>query len=337
MNDNQKIDRSSDQYSEIYQNYLRLGQRKLDQNEIRALSISSGGTVLPPTSWSKFIDDAITEDAILSRVRRVETTTAFVQPILTTNPAINTGVAEASIGATEADPAYLKPYQGTSGTTQYTFSLNKITSWVKVSNELLNDTKAAADIETFLRQELTNNLIDEVNRQILMGAGDTECQGSFNSAKLYSRTASTGVATTNTIKDVISAAWLSSASVYSPLRYESWRNCVAVINSRTMASWDSSAFPILFPTMSGSMDKGTTYEGLPVVYHRLSTGTPASGDTICHFFDPSKYLLATNLNGFTVARFDEVNMANDQTLFVASVRVDGSILNSSGVLNVNRS
>ena len=337
MNDNQKIDRSSDQYSEIYQNYLRLGQRKLDQNEIRALSISSGGTVLPPTSWSKFIDDAITEDAILSRVRRVETTTAFVQPILTTNPAINTGVAEASIGATEADPAYLKPYKGTSGTTQYTFSLNKITSWLKVSNELLNDTKAAADIETYLRQELITGLMDEVNRQILMGAGDTECQGSFNSAKLYSRTASTTVATTNTIKDVISAAWLSSASTFSPLTYESWRNCVAVINSRTMASWDPSAFPILFPTMSGSMKEGTTYEGLPVVYHRLSTGTPTTGDTICHFFDPSKYLLATNLNGFTVARFDESLADNDQALFVATVRVDGSILNSSGVLNVNRS
>jgi HK97 family phage major capsid protein len=179
--------------------------------------------------------------------------------------------------------------------------------------------------------------MDEVNRQILMGAGSTECQGSFNSAKLYSRTASTGVATTNTIKDVISAAWLSSASVYSPLRYESWRNCVAVINSRTMASWDPSAFPILFPTMSGSMKEGTTYEGLPVVYHRLSTGTPTSGDTICHFFDPSKYLLATNLNGFSVARFDESLADNDQALFVATVRVDGSILNSSGVLNVNRS
>ena len=337
MKDNQIIDRSSDQYSEIYQNYLRLGQRKLDEREIRALSILSGGTVLPPTSWSKFIDDAITEDAILSRVRRVETTTAFVQPIMTTPPAINTGVAEASLGATEADPAYLKPYQGTSGTTQYTFSLNKITSWLKVSNELLNDTKAAADIETFLRQELITALMDEVNRQILMGAGSTECQGSFNSAKLYSRTASTGVATTNTIKDVISAAWLSSASTFSPLPYESWRNCVAVINSRTMASWDPSAFPILFPTMSGSMKDGTTYEGLPVVYHRLSTGTPTTGDTICHFFDPSKYLLATNLNGFTVARFDEVNMQNDQTLFVASVRVDGSILHSSSVLNVNRS
>lgn len=337
MNDNQKIDRSSDQYSEIYQNYLRLGHRKLDQNEIRALSIASGGTVLPPTSWSKFIDDAITEDAILSRVRRVETTTAFVQPIMTTPPAINTGVAEASLGATEADPAYLKPYQGTSGTTQYTFSLNKITSWVKVSNELLNDTKAAADIETYLRQELITGLMDEVNRQILMGAGSTECQGSFNSAKLYSRTASTTVATTNTIKDVISAAWLSSASTFSPLTYESWRNCVAVINSRTMASWDPSAFPILFPTMSGSMKEGTTYEGLPVVYHRLSTGTPTTGDTICHFFDPSKYLLATNLNGFSVARFDESLADNDQALFVATVRVDGSILNSSGVLNVNRS
>jgi HK97 family phage major capsid protein len=309
----------------------------LDQNEIRALSIASGGTVLPPTSWAKFIDNAMAQDAILSRVRRVETTTAFVQPIMTTPPAINTGVAEASLGATEADPAFLKPYQGTSGTTQYTFSLNKITSWLKVSNELLNDTKAAADIETYLRQELITGLMDEVNRQILMGAGSTECQGSFNSAKLYSRTASTTVATTNTIKDVISAAWLSSASTFSPLPYESWRNCVAVINSRTMASWDPSAFPILFPTMSGSMKEGTTYEGLPVVYHRLSTGTPTTGDTICHFFDPSKYLLATNLNGFSVARFDESLADNDQALFVATVRVDGSILHSSSVLNVNRS
>jgi hypothetical protein len=170
-----------------------------------------------------------------------------------------------------------------------------------------------------------------------MGAGSTECQGSFNSAKLYSRTASTGFATTNTIKDVISAAWLSSASTFSPLPYESWRNCVAVINSRTMASWDPSAFPILFPTMSGSMKEGTTYEGLPVIYHRLSTGTPTTGDTICHFFDPSKYLLATNFNGFSVARFDESLADNDQALFVATVRVDGSILHSSGVLNVNRS
>ena len=340
MNDNQKIDRSSDQYSEIYQNYLRLGQRKLDEREIRALSIGASGTVLPPTTWANYIDNTMAEDAIISRVRRIETTTAFVQPVMTTFPAINTGVGEASIGATSADPVFAKPYQGSSsGTsaTQYTFSLNKITSQVKVSNELLNDTKAAADIETFLRKELTYGLINEVNRQILMGAGDTECQGSFNSAKAYSRTASTGIGATNTMKDVISAAWLSSASGYSPLVYESWKNCVAVINSRTIGSWDPSAFPILFPTMSGSMDKGTTYEGLPVVYHRLSTGTPAAGDTICHFIDPTKYLLATNLNGFTVARFDEVGMANDQTLFVSSVRVDGSILNSLGVLNVNRS
>ena len=336
MNDNQ-MNRSSDDYANIYQSYLLRGSRKLTDAETRVLNIGTGGTVLAPTNWANFIDAAIDEDTLLSRVRRIETTTAFVQPIYTTDAAINTGVAEASIGSTQADPAFLKPYVGTSGTTQYTFSLNKTTSWVKVSNELLNDTKAAADIEVFLRKELIAKLIDETNRQILMGAGSTECQGSFNSAKLYSRTASTTVATTNTIKDVISAAWLSSASTFSPLTYESWRNCVAVINSRTMASWDPSAFPILFPTMSGSMKEGTTYEGLPVVYHRLSTGTPTTGDTICHFFDPSKYLLATNLNGFSVARFDESLADNDQALFVATVRVDGSILNSSGVLNVNRS
>ena len=141
MNDNQ-MNRSSDDYANIYQSYLLRGSRKLTDAETRVLNIGTGGTVLAPTNWANFIDAAIDEDTLLSRVRRIETTTAFVQPIYTTDAVINTGVAEASIGATSADPAFLKPYVGTSGTTQYTFSLNKTTSWVKVSNELLNDTKA---------------------------------------------------------------------------------------------------------------------------------------------------------------------------------------------------
>ena len=204
-----KIARDSDQYSDIYRTFLRRGARGLTDIEARALTISSGGTALAPTAWSKYIDTEI------------------------------------------ASPTFAKPVQGTTaGTsgTYYTFAQKKVSAWVKVSNELLNDSKGAQDVEEFLRRALVDGLIGEVGRQILIGNGTSECQGSFNSAKGYSRTASTGVATTNTMKDVISAVWGSTNSALSPLPYESWINSVAVVNSRLVASFDSTFFPVLFPS-----------------------------------------------------------------------------------------
>lgn len=335
---NKQLDTASEDYAAIYRKYLMRGRKVLSDAETRAISVGTGGAVIAGASWAKFIDNAMTQDTFLSRVRRIETTTAFTQPVLTTDNTLNTGVAEESL-STGGSPVFQKTSSGTgTSVTQYTFSLNKITSWVKVSNELLNDSQAGQDIEEFLKRELTSKMISEVNRQLVVGAGDTECQGVYNSARNYARTAATGVATTNTIKDVLSAAWLSSASAQSPMSYESWKNSVAIVNSRALASWDSSAFPILFPTMSGSMSEGTTYEGLPVVYHRLTTNASiASGEPLVCFADFTKYLLATNLAGFSVARFDETLADTNECLFVGSVRVDGAILNSAAVLNVTRS
>jgi HK97 family phage major capsid protein len=333
-----KITRDSEQYSDIYRTFLRRGARGLTDVEARALTISSGGTALAPTAWSKYIDTEIAEDAILSRVQKIETPTAFNLPIYAEDATVNTNVAESALG-TQSSPTFAKPVQGTStGTsaTYYTFAQKKVTAWVKVSNELLNDSKGAQDVEEFLRRALVDGLIGEVSRQILIGNGTSECQGSFNSAKGYSRTASTGVATTNTIKDVISAVWGSTNSALSPLPYESWINSVAVVNSRLVASFDSTFFPVLFPTFRGTMVNGTTVEGLPTVYHRLSATTPAAGDTLVHFFNPAQYLLAHSFGAFSVARYSETAADTNETIFVASIRCDGSITNKFAVLNVNR-
>jgi HK97 family phage major capsid protein len=333
-----KISRDSEQYSDIYRTYLRRGSRGLTDVEARALTISSGGTALAPTGWSKYIETAINEDAILSRVQKIETPTAFVLPIYAEDITVNTNVAESSVG-TQSSPTFAKPVQGTtSGTsgTYYTFAQKKVTAWVKVSNELLNDSKGAQDVEEFLRRALVDGLIGEVNRQILIGNGTSECQGSYNSAKGYSRTVSTGVSTTNTMKDVISAVWGSTNSTLSPLPYESWINSVAVVNSRLVASLDSTFFPVLFPSFRGSMTNGTTVEGLPTVYHRLSATTPAAGDTLVHFLDPTRYVLAHSFGQFSVARYSEAAADTNETIFVGSIRCDGSINNKYAVLNVNR-
>jgi HK97 family phage major capsid protein len=335
---NKPLDTASEDYQAIYSKYLLRGRNMLTDAETRAISVGTGGAVIAGASWATFIDNAMTQDTLISRAQRVETTTSFTQPVLTTTNTLNTGVAEASLG-TGGSPLFTKTSQGTgTSVTEYTFSLNKVTSWVKVSNELLNDSQAGQDVEAFLQRELTSKMITEINRQMVVGAGSTECQGVYNSARNYVRTAATGVATTNTIKDVLSAAWLSGASSDSPMDYESWRNCVAVINSRALGSWDPSAYPILFPTMSGAMKTGTVYEGLPVVYQRLTTNASiASGEPLVCFADFTKYLLATNIGGFSVARYDETFADTNQTLFVGSVRADGALLNAAGVLNITRS
>lgn len=410
------LDRGSDEYRGLFQTYLRRGVNALSETEVRALSLAGSGlgSGIAPTSWNDYIDTAITQDAILSRVRIVQSAEKFTAPIYVGADTLNntsvvaridvtaggsgytsaptvaitggggssatatatiSGGAVVSVTVTAAGSGFTSvptvafsggagsgatatavlgteglrtesytsgtqfalPQQGSGGSTTYTFGLKKVHSWCRVSNELLEDSASAASVEAFLMKELVDDLKTEINRQIIIGNGFSECQGAFNSAKAYSRTASTGVATTNKASDVLAAAWASTNSALSPMAFESWVNSVAVINSRLTASFDATFYPPLFPVFMGNMKQGTTVEGLPTIYHRLSNTNPTSGDTLVMFFDPSKYLLVTNFAGFTVTRLGERYSDSDSTAFVASVRADGALLHSSGVLNVNRS
>lgn len=410
------LDRGGDEYRHLFQTYLRHGVNRLTDAETRALSLSGSGlgSGVAPTGWIDFIDTAMQQDAILSRVRVVQSSEKFTAPIYVGSPALNNtsvvaridvtaggsgyvsaptvaftggggsgatatatidGGAVVSVAITNAGSGYTSaptisfsggsgsgatadavigteglrtesytsgtqfalPQQGSGGSTTYTFGLKKVHIWARVSNELLEDSASAASVEQFLLQEFASELKTEINRQIIIGNGTSECQGAFNSAKAYSRTASTGVATTNKPSDVIAAAWASTNSALSPMAHEQWINSVAVINSRLTASFDATFYPPLFPVFMGNMKQGTTVEGLPTIYHRLSDTNPTSGDTLVMFFDPSKYLLVTNFAGFTVTRLSERYADTDSTAFVASVRADGALLHSSGVLNVNRS
>lgn len=415
MRTNTGLDRGSDEYRALFQNYLRRGASALTETELRTLTLAGSGlgSGVAPTGWTDFIDSAIQQDAILSRVRKVQSAERFTAPIYvgseslnntsvvaridvtaggsgySTAPTVtftggggsgaaatatvsggavtaitvtNTGsgytsaptigftggggssaTATAVIGTeglrTESymsGTAFALPQQGAGGSTTYTFQLKKVHVWCRVSNELLEDSSSAASVEQFLMQEMAGELKQEINRQILIGNGTSECQGAFNSAKAYSRTASTGVATTNKTSDILAAAWGATNTALPPMSYESYVNSVAVINARLTASFDSTFYPPLFPVFMGNMPQGTTVEGLPTIHYRLSATTPAAGDTLVMFFDPTKYLLATNFAGFTVTRLSERYSDSDTTAFVASVRADGCLLHSSGVLNVNR-
>lgn len=333
------LDRGGDEYRHLYQTYLRKGHNGLTDAEARALSVGSAnnGAALAPTSWSDYVQNVWAQDYILSKVNIVKTTTGFTQPILLTDATGNTNVSEGALGTESYTGSnfMLSPRIGTSGTTTASYSLKKYTAWATVSNELLEDSESAQSVEELLKRQLTARLTTLLNRHILIGtgSGNGQLQGSFNSAKLYSRTSVLGGTQTSISMWHIVRCLMNNSGTDEPLMsWEVFQNCVWVFNSYNVGNLSSTG------DMTAAFAYGDgTMIGRPYIYFPLdSTGVNVTGSNHMHLFDPTQYLLAMNLSGMTVTRLSERYADTNQTAFVVSVRADGNILNSQAVLNINR-
>jgi hypothetical protein len=311
----------------------------LTDAEARALSVgsASNGAALAPTSWSDYVQNVWAQDYILSKVNIVKTTTGFTQPILLTDATGNTNVSEGALGTESYTGSnfMLSPRIGTSGTTTASYSLKKYTAWATVSNELLEDSESAQSVEELLKRQLTARLTTLLNRHILIGtgSGNGQLQGSFNAAKVYSRTSVLGGTQTSISMWHIIRCLMNNSGTDEPLiSWEVFQNCVWIFNSYNVGNHSA----------TGDMVAGFAYGdgtmiGRPYIYFPLdSTGVNVAGSNHMHLFDPTQYLLAMNLSGMTVTRLSERYADSNQTAFVVSVRADGNILNSQAVLNINR-
>jgi len=335
MIENNTLDTSGDEYRHLYQTYLRKGQNGLTDAETRALSIgaATGGQVLAPSSWSDYVQNQMQNDAILKRVNIVQTTTGFTQPIFVTNPTVNAAVSEASLG-TESYTGSNFVVNPKFANTSRAFALKKFTAWATVSNELLEDTEAAQSVEEFLKRQLTASILSTINQQIVRGNGSSsQLQGSWQAAIDYSRTKAAN-ASGNTTAHIWLAMTDAGAGNESNIDPVTFSRCVIVFNTRTGDKYSYGAGTPL-DGMNFSAEGGLTTFGRPVVYMRLSDAT-GTGATLMHIFDPSQYLLATNLSGMTVTRLSERYADSNQTAFVASIRADGNILNTQAVFNITQ-
>ena len=329
MNNNKQLDRGGEDFSHIYNLYLRKGINSLTDVEARAISIGSGGASLVPSSWTKFVQETIKEDAIMSKVNVINTTTTFSQPIVSAVPSVNTNVAEASLGTEDSTMALAS---SKFVATAATYSLKKVTSWLRVSTELLEDSEAAQSIEELLKRQLIAKLITTINNQILIGSGSGACQGSVTAATNYSRVGIFGgTAGSQVVLNLFRAVMNDGGANLPLMTYANFRRSLMVIN--TYAPLNFTNENVFWQAMAFD----DSFHGLPVLWHPLdSTGVATSGSIQIHFFDPTQYMLALNFGGFNVTRYDETYAGTGQTAFVASVRASGNIMNTQGVLNLTR-
>ena len=326
---NKQLDRGGEDFSHIYNLYLRKGLNSLTDVEARAISIGSGGASLVPSSWTKFVQETIKEDAIMSKVNVINTTTTFSQPIVSAVPSVNTNVAEASLGTEDSTMALAS---SKFAATAATYSLKKVTSWLRVSTELLEDSEAAQSVEDLIRRQLISKLITTINDQILIGSGSGACQGSVTAATNYSRSAIIGgTAGAQVVMSIFRALMNDGGANLPKITYANFRRSLMVMNSYAPINFTSEG--VLWQALAFD----DSFHGLPVIWHPLdSTGTSSTNSIQIHLFDPTQYMLALNFGGFNVTRYDETYAGTGQTAFVASVRASGNIMNTQGVLNLLR-
>ena len=329
MNNKNQLDRGGEDFSHIYNLYLRKGINSLTDVEARAISIGSGGASLVPSSWTKFVQETIKEDAIMSKVNVINTTTTFSQPIVSAVPSVNTNVAEASLGTEDSTMALASCKFVT---TAATYSLKKVTSWLRVSTELLEDSEAAQSVEDLIRRQLIAKLITTINDQILVGSGSGACQGSVTAATNYSRSAIFGGGAGAQVTMAMFRAIMNGGGANPPyITHENFRRSIMILNTYAPLNFTSEG--VFWQALAFD----DSFHGLPVLWHPLdSTGIATAGSIQMHFFDPTQYMLALNLGGFNVTRLDEAYAGTGQTAFVASVRASGNIMNTQGVFNLLR-
>ena len=329
MNDKNQLDRGGEDFSHLYNLYLRKGASALTDVEARAISIGSGGASLVPSSWTKFVQETIKEDAIMSKVNVINTTTTFSQPIVSADPSVNTSVSEASLGTEDSSMALAS---SKFVTTAATYSLKKVTSWIRVSTELLEDSEAAQSVEELIKRQLIAKLITTINNQILVGSGSGACQGSVTAATAYSRSAIIGgSAGLQVVMSIFRAIMNDGGANLPKMTYANFRRSLLVMNTYAPINFTSEG--VLWQALAFD----DSFHGLPIIWHPLdSTGTSSTNSIQMHFFDPTQYMLALNFGGFNVTRLDELYAGTGQTAFVATVRASGNIMNTQGVLNLLR-
>jgi len=283
MNNKNQLDRGSEDYSHLFSQYMKRGARSMTDTEIRALSETSGGTVLFPTIYANKFNEMLGDDAVYSQVSKMIVNSSTVSvPILTStrspmgglNVQKNPGEAGTLIDATTTatqvvNPTIALPGTSTTGSAVATLALKRISVMVKVSNELLEDSAGQGDasVESWIVRQAAQDIGKEINRQILLGnatdsvtagtgsaLGSDSCHGLASTLKRYSARS----ATTTTVLGGSYGNWAQATNGIGAilglnnqdlLQASYWNRCTVIFNTQVNRGFGSA--------MIGSGNSGT--------------------------------------------------------------------------------
>jgi len=277
MNNKNQLDRGSEDYSHLFSQYMKRGARSMTDTEIRALSETSGGTVLFPTIYATKFNEMLGDDAVYSQVSKMIVNSSVVSvPIITSartpvggfNVQNNPGEAGTLIDATTAAtqvtvPTIALPGTSNTGTSTATLALKRISVMVKVSNELLEDSAGQGDasVESWIVRQAAQDIGKEINRQIMLGnasgtvtagtgttAGSDACHGLASTLKRYSTrsmSSTTLVGSSNgnfgNISGAPGLAALISLNSMDFLQAAYWNRCSFILNTQMNRNLSSTA------------------------------------------------------------------------------------------------
>lgn len=375
MNNKNQLDRGSEDYSHLFSQYMKRGARSMTDTEIRALSETSGGTVLFPTIYANKFNEMLGDDAVYSQVSKMIVNSSTVSvPILTStrspmggfNVQKNPGEAGTLIDATTTAtqvvvPTIALPGTSTTGSTTATLALKRISVMVKVSNELLEDSAGQGDasVESWIVRQAAQDIGKEINRQIMLGnatdtvtagtastAGSDACHGLASTLKRYSARN----ATTTTVLGGSYGSWSQGANGIGALvglcnqdllQPCYWNRCTVIFNAQVNRSFGSTMMAVanqsnpMFITDQKVFARPFVWADLSPAQAGTSNG-PQPGEYMAILCDLSRYTFFSTTEGAQVTRLVETFGETNQTAFVVSMRCAGVLTDINAAYGVYR-
>ena len=302
--------------AEFRSNFVLYLRGKMDEKQFRAMTAgtaTAGAELVPPEFQKQVLAKILEYGVIMSRAYLVPTTTNGELSVPTIDDTANAGAWTAEAGAiTAADFV----------TGDKTMKAYKATTAIVVSREFLED--AFFDVETYIIELLAIRLGRVFEAAFINGDG---------TGKPYGIVADTGTkALTSTASIVVDEAdALRLVGAIQPTSRNGAEYFASDSMIMAMAGWvDGNGRPLLQVASDATQANGLTYtlHGYPVVPNYELGDAVTAGDVPLIFGNAKNYWVRMVRN-ILVQRSDEVNILNDQIVFVATVRLDGKLMTAN--------
>lgn len=301
-------------YDNAFWKAMRQTRNALDANEVRALNIAvdAEGGYLAPDEFSRNLRQLMTENNVMRGLATV----------------IETGSGDRTIPfESDYGQAYWTSENAAYTESQMTFetktlSAYKLTSLVKVSEELLND--SFFNLSNYISQRFATRMAEKEEEAYISGDGTGKPTGFLTDAQLG---VTAGSATAITFDEIIELFHSLKRGYRTRARFMMGDSTAKAVRKLK----DSNGQYIWQPSVQvGQPDR---ILGKSIV---VSENMPdiSTGNKAIAFGDFSKYVIADR-QGTALQRLNELYATNGQVGFKAFKRVDGKLLTPEAIKTLN--
>lgn len=301
-----KLGRAADAYKRAFWDAMRLNASPMEVRNALSEGVDSEGGYLVPDEFERTLVTSLADQNVMRGLVKVIQTTSGDRKI----PVVSThGTAswlDEGAPYSESDEAF----------TQVSLSAFKLGTFLKISEELLND--SAFDVETYLAGEFARRIGAAEEEAFLVGDGAGKPTGLLHATAGAQSTVTTAKATEITADELIDLHY----SLRAPYR----KNAVWLTNDATIKAIrqlkDGNGQYLWQPALTASTPD--TVLGRPVHTSVFVPEIKAGAKTVA-FGDLSYYWVADR-QGRSFKRLNELFATTGQVGFLASQRVDGKLI-----------